>query len=198
MSAIDEESFGVTYFNGLNGRNTKITVASVNDRIVTLLLCGWSINDLLSCAKHKTVLGMHPTITTEAISDFIKVNGSSLNVVSMALNRNQPNTKAFESVRKTPTEVGHIQMDFGEWDFLDTLQVGDKRRKKLPSFGGALMFCIWTDEFSGYPQGKLMKSTKNALEVVKVAIQGLRRDGHTALILEDTGIKYKKKFLYFV
>ena len=38
-------------------------------------------------------------------------------------------------------------------------------------------------------RGKLLKNTKNVLEVVKYAIQGLRSDGHTAHeFTADTGI----------
>jgi len=185
----EEECGGVTYFNGLNGRNTKIQVANENDRIMTLLLCGWSMKDLEAAAKYNTILGMHPTITSEAIREFIKLNGSSLNVVSMALSRNQPNIGAFEGIRKKPERMGHLQMDIGEFDFLDELKEGDKKRRKLASFGGALFFALWVDEYSGFLRGKLLKNTKNVVEVVKYAIQGLRRDGHTAHeFTADTGI----------
>ena len=132
----------------------------------------------MSNAKHKTILGMHPTITKESLKEFISLNGSSHNVVSMALNRNQPNVRAYESERKKIEAIGHIQMDFGEFDFLQQKIEGEKKFKKLASFGGALYFAIWVDELSGMPFGKLLKSTKDPIDTVKHAISGFKRDGH--------------------
>lgn len=186
----DEESCGgITYFNDLNGRNGKVEVASVFDRILTLLLCGWSMKDLKSAVKFKSILGIHPSVSKIALDEFIKLNGSTLNIVSLALGRNQANVRAFQEDQKKIDKVGYMQMDFAEFDFLEELKVGEKKRKKLATYGGGLFMAIWVDQHSGFPQGKILKSTADAIEVVKYAVQGFRKDNHVVHEFSaDTGI----------
>lgn len=64
--------------------NTKVNVSNDKERVMTMLLTGLSMSDLLACVKHKSLGGMPVDLTLSALGRFENKYGRTPDIVRMA------------------------------------------------------------------------------------------------------------------
>jgi hypothetical protein len=176
--------------------NTHVQVNNGAERILTLMLSGFTTGDLLKMIKHNSVTGIHPSVDTKMINSFVRTYGTRPDLIKLAypqLKKNQ------QGLRQEPTvidKVGQrVELDKFENDtnVQTTTQTKSgkivKTSKKQPSWGGAIAYALLVDNASGYPHCKLLKNMGENLELVQWALQEYRLN-HTpiGILASDQGI----------
>lgn len=149
--------------------NSKMSFRDVQEKIVGLLMSGFSLQNLRKMVRERDgkrmVTGIDPEITEEVLNEFEKEHGSSPTVLQAALKRLMGNMKSDEGEPLTPTHVGHyVQMDTFQYDFNRRVE---GKTEKNPTLGGATSATITVDTFSGFLMGDLISKGTKAEEKVK-------------------------------
>ena len=156
--------------------NHKVHVVNNKERILALLLCGFSYGDLIKILQHHSLGGIPQEITLSDIYRFGRIFGATPNIVKLAYPRNEPNHKG---LMEDPPELVHVgqlvEVDIMEPEYNNEVNINDekksKRSTKLPTWGGATSAVVMIDTYSGYIIGKLLKSTANPHIFVKELVE---------------------------
>ena len=181
-----------TYFNG------KINMNTADEVILSNLLCGHTLRNLKHIVKHRTVTGLHPSVTLENLTRFERQFGRSTDPVQLALNHRAGNQAGFEVSKELIVSVGQrVGCDYFTADYnlpgttvlkADGSTFRDPTRK-LPSLGGALAFFLSVDEYSGFIQPRLVKRLSKSYLLIADLIKTYKMYGHTIQTLAtDEGI----------
>jgi hypothetical protein len=167
--------------------NTKVNVSNATQRILTMLLCGLSFNDLYLIAKHDSISGIPPDINVQSLNSFSHKYGRTPDILRLATAQQIPNRQGLMDHSTKPLFVGaRVEIDIMESDYNDP---SVKQGKKLATWGGATSAAVCVDCFSGYCCGKLLKNMKNTVEFLKEFVQYYKLHGYKIKILaSDSGI----------
>eukprot|EP01034_Spumella_vulgaris_P022931 gene22931-29109_t len=172
--------------------NTKVNVSNTTQRILAMLLTGMSFKDLYLCVKNKSLGGMHPDLTIQALNHFEHKYGRTPDVVRLANPANFRSRSGLMSSENIERVGERVEMDGLVSDYNET--VGSGKTKKLPTHGGAVAAVV----ASGRAWGKLLKSTSNARSYVLECIENYRLYGiKIELLAADSGITSQSMFEVF-
>ena len=189
--------------------NTNINVTNIEERVLTYLLSGLTINDMKTYIKNQHILGFHPDVIISALTEFANKWGHTPDVLQLAKPNKMGNIKGYLTEQEELTDIGQVvQADFLESDFNqveeneqrheDSTILKKKRTKKLPTHGGAVAAFLVVDGYSQYLIGTLVKSTANAAELVKETIAEYAKHGHKiTLFSADSGVTSQSTFRVF-
>lgn len=181
-----------TYFNG------KINMDTADEVILTNLLCGHTLRNLKHIVKHRTVTGLHPSVTVENLSRFERQFGRSTDPVQLALNHRAGNQVGFETSVENLVSVGQrVGCDIFTSDYNlpgTTVMKSDgsssrDATRKLPTYGGAIAFFLSVDAYSGFIIPRLVKKLSKSYLLISDLIKTYQMYGHTIQTLAtDEGI----------
>lgn len=194
-----------TYFN------TKVNVSNTEERILAYLISGLTMRDLYKYVEHGSIAGLHPDVTTHALSRFKHKWGSTPDAFQLANPGREGNRKGYMSEVSEPQACGeYVEMDFMECDFNDAEVTqaltedqlnGLRRRKKvrkLATHGGAIAGNVCVDAYSGYIRGELVLSTARPIDIVRRCVQSFALDGHAVSeFAADSGVSSQSTFQVF-
>jgi len=159
------------FFNG------RVNYTTVDDMIMGYMLSGFTPRGLRSAVKNKSVGGMNPKITVEALNHFEREHGRSPDFFQMSRYASQGHQKAFDNRDKEPiVRVGQlVGVDHGYSDYNERA-IGEedpsrrpgevtagKRVEKLRTLGGASFFTLAVDYLTGFIVGRLEKPKDTSL-----------------------------------
>ena len=148
--------------------NTKVSVQNQDARILTLMLSGFSWDDLYRDIRHNITLGKPKDITIQGLNNFCNTYGKAPDLIRLAVPRSIPNREGLMTPVPVPTVNGEmIEIDVMEFLFnSDEEMKPGKRTPKLKTYGGAIAAAVCIDVKSGILMGKLIKTTANSKEYI--------------------------------
>lgn len=173
--------------------NTKVNVSTQEERILTYLLTGLTLTELKSAISNGSISGIHPEVTSAALSNFERKWGRTPDVVQMALPNREGNVKGYGTQPRVYKFVGDcVEADFVQCEFNDDAELTSgvtsttigsaisslKKVKKLPTFGNAIAAFVSYDCYSGFVHGKLVASVAKPVECVKETVEYYKQHGH--------------------
>jgi len=170
--------------------NVKVDVQNEEQRIITLMLCGFSTLDQLKILKHGCLAGFPPDLTKRNVQSFINKYGATPDLIKMAFPTQDANVWGLLDDVPKPSGIGEVvEIDEFECDFNLRAHDNGKRTRKLPTLGGAVKATILVDKYSGYIIGYLRKPLVKNIDVLKFLITQLEVD-HVVVqtIASDGGI----------
>lgn len=204
---VDEWDDEFAYAAATQYFNTKIHTTSVDERILAHLISGFTLKDLKAAIKNKSVTGLHPEITSAALTRFGERWGSTPDAVQLAKPDLMGNKKGYMSEEEEILTIGqYVESDFMESDYNDEEKLSTseeildnglkrKRIKKLPTHGGAIAAIVTVDSYSGFVMGRLVKSTAKSIELVKEIINEYEKHNyHIMEFAADNGILTQSTF----
>ena len=175
--------------------NTKVNVSSVEERILTMFIMGFSYGDLYKLTSSNSLGGLHPAITKTSLHKFMTKYGATPALITMSHPKKIDNPAGLKDKVPDPTKVGELEIDVFEYDYNTDKVDKQKRVKKLSTFGGAIAVALCVDKFSGYACGKLLTSTANSIDYVKLLIESVRQYNHTVThVACDSGVMSQSTF----
>ena len=157
--------------------NSKVHVSNKEERILSMLLMGFTHKDLYSMATSNCVEGLPRDLTKRALNQFSHRHGTSPDILQLARPNLAGNTKGYMAPKPILTHVGQrVEADFM---FTDFNMVVSKRTVKIPTLGGAIAAFLTVDGHSEYVHGLLVHSVANSVEYIRTVHQQYLRDGHT-------------------
>ena len=174
--------------------NTKVNISNATERVLTMLMTGFSFADLYSHVKNSSLGGMPPDLTLKALNSFEHKFGRTPDIIRLAIPIDIANSKGLMDNLDAITSVGQrIEIDIMESDY--NFKEKEGKTKKLPSHGGAIACAVCVDNFSGYLHGKLLKSTANTKVFVEEFIELYALDNVSMkLLASDSGIVSQTMF----
>ena len=157
--------------------NSKVHVSNKEERILSMLLMGFTHKDLYDMAKSGSVNGLPRDLTKHALNQFSHRHGTSPDILQLARPNLAGNTKGYMAPKQTLTQVG--QRVEADYMFTDFNMVISKRTVKIPTLGGAIAGFVTVDCFSDYIHGNLVSSVADSVDQIKHVHQQYKRDGHT-------------------
>ena len=157
--------------------NSKVHVSNKEERILSMLLMGFTHKDLYSMTTSNCVTGLPRDLTKRALNQFSHRHGTSPDILQLARPNLAGNTKGYMAPKPTLTHVGQrVEADFM---FTDFNMIVAKKTVKIPTLGGAIAAFLTVDGYSEYVHGILVHSVANSVEHIKTVHQLYVRDGHT-------------------
>ena len=157
--------------------NSKVHVSNKEERILSMLLMGFTHKDLYNMATSNSVTGLPRDLTKRALNQFSHRHGTSPDILQLARPNLAGNTKGYMAPKPILTCVGQrVEADFM---FTDFNMVISKKTVKIPTLGGAIAAFVTVDGHSEYVHGILVHSVANSVEHIKTVHQQYTRDGHT-------------------
>ena len=191
----------------------RVHYEDTDSRIYGLLLSGLSFSTLRQAAQHKSLLGLHPTVTAQTLRRFEKRHGRTPDLLAKANYDQVPHYQSFEKEEVLLQRPGqHLLCDTFFCDFNETslrkksvatptseeepLLEEFKRVAKLPTWGGAIAMNLTVCAYTGFVHGFLIMPHVTALQIVTQALDsfatGLRCT--TEIFSADEGIVSDSKF----
>jgi hypothetical protein len=176
--------------------NTKVHVSNGQDRVLSMLMMGLTIEDLKALVKHKSLAGMPPDLTERVINSFEHKHGRTPDIITLAIPIDRANRTGLMTISPVPNHVGErVEVDCGEPDYNDTRGEKEKKAKKIEGSGGAKAFAVSVDCYSGYIMTLLLTSTGDALQFVQRFVEEYTVNDHTITTMAaDSGIISQSKF----
>lgn len=175
--------------------NTKVNVSNTEERLLTMMLMGFSYGDLYKLATHNSIGGLHPDISTVNLNRFMTKYGATPSLITLSHPKKVSNPVGLKDKIPDPTQVGELEIDVFEYDFNTDKYDKEKRVKKLPTFGGAIAAALCVDRYSGFVCGKLITSMSNSVEYVTSFIDSVRQVNHTVThVACDSGVMSQSTF----
>ena len=187
----EEEAFSNTAARFFN---TKVNISNATERVLTMLMTGFSFADLYSHVKNSSLSGMPPDLTLKVLNNFEHKFGRTPDIIRLATPIDIANSKGLMENLNDITFVGQrIEIDIMESDY--NFEIKEGRTKKLPSHGGAIACAVCVDCFSGYVHGKLLKSTANTKIFIEEFIELYELENVLIkLLASDSGIVSQTMF----
>ncbi len=200
MQIEKNDAFLVTE-EGFSGRanrffNTKVHVSNGTDRVLSMLLMGFSLQDLKHIVKSDSVSGIPPDLTSKTLNVFEHRYGRTPDAVTLAIPLNRMNRTGLMSKAAPLEQVGQrVECDIGEPDQNERRQGKEKRATKVKAFGGALAFAVAVDCFSGFIMTRLLRTLAHTLVFIKYFIEEFEQNEiQVKLFASDSGIVSQSKF----
>ena len=172
--------------------NTKVNISNSSERVLTMMLTGLTFSDLYSCVKNKSIDGIPPDLTMNALNNFEHKYGRTPDIVRLAIPVNFKSRFGLMSTVDVTLAGQRVEIDVM---FSDYNMTAKGKTKKVPSHGGALCGAVAVDVFSGFVKGRLLKSTANSKEYVAEFINSYKLDKVTVLLIAaDSGVNSESKF----
>ena len=157
--------------------NSKVHVSNKEERILSMLLMGFTHKDLYDMVTSGSVNGLPRDLTKHALNQFSHRHGTSPDILQLARPNLAGNIKGYMAPKPTLTHVG--QRVEADYMFTDFNMVVSKRTVKIPTLGGAIAGFVTVDCHSDYVHGNLVASVADSVEQIKHVHQQYKRDGHT-------------------
>jgi hypothetical protein len=172
--------------------NSNVNISNSHQRILTMLLTGFSFDDVYSMVKYGSVTGLPPDLTISQLNNFSHYYGRTPDLIRLATAQQIPNRQGLMDANEKPTFVGaRLEVDIMDSDYNDP----SKQGKKLPTWGGAICAAVGVDCMSGYVVGKLLTKKSNTLEFIKEFVQFFQMHKHPIKKLSsDSGIVSASNF----
>ena len=180
---------GATFFN------TRVNVSNMEQRILTLMMMGFSYADIYQHVlnrekKKNSINGFPPDLTLAGLEKYKHKYGVTPTLVTLS----QPHTineseGLKDKIKSTEKPGDRIEIDCFEYEFNESRTKSTKHSKKLTSFGGAIAAVVCVDVDSGFIFGQLIDTFSNSISYVKQFHQQIVRDSHIVSRLgADTGV----------
>lgn len=86
--------------------NTKVHVSNGSDRVLSMLLTEFSLDDLKGLVKHKSLGGMPPDLNEKILNRFANQHGKTPDIITLAIPINRSNVHGLMSNPVELTKVG--------------------------------------------------------------------------------------------
>jgi hypothetical protein len=190
LVSADEQAFSnsaTKYFN------SKINVSNKGERILSMLLCGLSFNDIYNLVTKDMANGLPRDIDQKSLNNFEHNYGKTPDVVQLATPNLAGNVKGYMGHREIYSAVGdRVEADMMYPEFNEI--VYDKNTKqnkniKVTTFGGGIAGYLSVDAYSGKLIGQVVPNVSNPLQHVKRTVEQYKLDGHKIKVYAaDQGI----------
>ena len=158
--------------------NSKVHVSNQEERILSMLLMGFTYKDLYDMTTSQCVNGLPRDLTKHALNQFSHRHESSPDILQLARPNLAGNTKGYMAPKDKLTHVGQrIESDYM---FTDFNMFVSKRTVKIPTLGGAIVGFVTENCYSDYVHGgNLVQSVADSVDQIRhVHQQSTRRTYH--------------------
>lgn len=180
--------------------NVKVNTSNESDRVLSMLMVGFTLNDLKSLLKNQSLGGMPPDLTEKALNRFEHRHGNRPDIITLAIPLDRRNYSGLMSEPDPLTKVGErVEVDCFESDYNEQKLDKEKKAKKLRSWGGAIASALMVDVYSGYLHVRPLLSLSNSLEYLKAFVNEYKLHKHNIQRLAaDSGVVSQSKFQVLV
>lgn len=189
VEVCDEVAYDATatrYFN------TKVNISNGDQRVLTMMLMGFSFQDLYSLVSNKSLGGMPPDLTKKVLNRFSHLYGRTPDLIRLANPIRYKTLFGLMTYEKVTAVGERIEVD---QMFPDGNVTENGKTRKLESFSGATSALVYVDVFSGCVFGKLLAPHVVFVDEVKEIAATMKELGVTVKRLSaDSGIVSNSKF----
>lgn len=167
-----------------------------DERILTMLMMGFSYSDLHMHVKNKSISGISPDLTIHGLEKYKNKYGVTPTLITLSNPRNFDESVGLkDEIERTHNVGDRVEIDVMEYEFNMSRKSTEKKSKKLPTFGGAIAAAVCVDVDSGKIFGTLLQTTANSVDYVREFHQQFKMAGHTwKSMAADSGVLIQSTF----